>query len=113
MKKILIALLTTLTLSSCAAFERTVDYTAERTERLVEFVRDEAAQLKTETLNEVGKKIEEVVPVAVEAALNTEAVAFLVVSITCILAFLTVVAGLLLLGAMRTLYMRWRAPKDC
>lgn len=116
-----LALCATLALSSCGAFDGTLDKggivgrdlvthtTTElgklKTETIKE-VKQEISELKTEILQETREAIEEVTPKVVDAFLNAEAVAFLIVSITGLIGFVVVVAGLLLLGAARALWKR-------
>jgi hypothetical protein len=114
-----LALIALLTLSSCGALDGAVDHAAERTEALVVRTAEEIDRLKdeiiidiggikTEIIEEVGNKIEEVAPVVVDTALNTEAVAFLIVAVTFLLGLVVIVALVLLLGATRALYAKWR-----
>jgi hypothetical protein len=116
-----LTLCATLGLSSCGALDGTLDKgglvgrdlvthtTAElgklKTETIKE-VKHEISELKTEILRETRATIEEMTPKVVESFLNAEAVAFLIVSLTGLLGFVVVVAGMLLLGAARALWKR-------
>jgi len=84
-RKILASIALTLTLSSCAALDNTVDHAADRTQQLVD-----------ETLDGVDKKLEVIVPRAakeigdtldatLENFLNSDIVAFVIVGITGLL----------------------------
>lgn len=108
-----IALLAILALSSCGTLDSTVDRAGDRTEAVVTHAVTEIRSLKTETLTEVRNTIEEVTPKVVDQVLNTEAVAFLIVTFTFLLALVVIVALLLLLGAARTAYKRWQHTLDC
>lgn len=119
-----IALLALLTLSSCGTLDSAVDHAGDRTERVVTHttgevrklkneLKQDISELKTETLTEVRETVEEMVPKAVDQVLNTEAVAFLIVTVTFLLGLVVVVALILLLGAVRTLYKRMRHSRDC
>lgn len=116
------------TLSSCGTLDGTIDrggivledlvtHTTQelgklKTEALRE-IKEQMSDLKTETLREVKETIEEVTPQVIEDVMNSESVAFLIVSVTFLLGLVVVVALLLLLGAARTAYRRWQHPKDC
>ena len=106
MRRPLSVLLVALTLSSCGTIQDTVDHTAERTERLVDHTTQQLNQLKTETLKEVKETIEYVMPNIIETILNNEAVAFVIVSITCLLGLVVVVALVFILGLIRALWKR-------
>ena len=116
-----LTLCATLGLSSCGTLDGTVDRTGVvleavvthttqelgtlKTEAIKEF-KQEISELKTEILRETRETIEEMTPKLVESFLNAEAVAFLIVSLTGLLGFVVVIAGLLLLGAARALWKR-------
>ena len=123
-----LTLCATLGLSSCGALDGTLDKggivgrdlvthtTTElgklKTETLKE-VKSELSELKTETLREVRETIKEVTPQVVEDIMNSDAVAFLIVSVTLLGGLVVVVALLLLLGAARSAYKRWQHPRGC
>jgi tetrahydromethanopterin S-methyltransferase subunit G len=115
MKKILLALL--LSLSSCVT--RAVDHAADRSEQLIVVAKDKIAELKTETLNEMDQKIQEVVPrvakefgktvdASIDRFINSDLVAFLIVSVVSLLG--CVVLGLLYLAIH---YVRSRTKNKC
>lgn len=116
-----LTLCVTLGLSSCGALDGTLDKggvvgrdlvthtTTELGKLKTETIREvkrEISELKTEILRETRATIEEMTPKLVESFMNAEAVAFLIVSLTGLLGFVVVVAGMLLLGAARTLWRR-------
>ncbi len=123
-----LTLCATLGLSSCGTLDGTIDHggivledvvthtTQElgklKTETLKE-VKKEISELKTEVLQEVQETIKEVTPQVIEDVMNSDSVAFLIVSVTFLLGLVVIVALLLLLGAARAIYKRWRHPKDC
>jgi hypothetical protein len=83
-----------------------------KTETIKE-IRGELSELRSETLREVRKTIEEVTPQLVEDVMNSDSVAFLIVSVTLLGGLVVVVALLLLLDTARTVYKRWRHPQGC
>ena len=128
MKRLLSSLILCLTLNSCGIFDNTLDkggvvgrdlvthttteLGALKTETIQE-VKEGMSELKSEILQETRETIEEMTPKLVESFLNAEAVAFLIVSLTGLIGFVVVIAGLLLIGAARTVYRRWRHSRDC
>jgi len=126
MKRLLtsLALCTTLALNSCGVLDGTIDkgvlggkdlitHTTQEIGKLKDELTKDISQLKTETLQEVKTTIEEMMPELIETALNADAVAFLIVSIAGLLGLVVIAALLLLLGAARTAYKRWRHPLGC
>ena len=100
MRKILLALL--LSLSSCVS--GAVDHAADRSEQLIIVAKQQVADLKTETLNELDQKLQEIVPrvakefgktvdASIDRFINSDLVAFLIVSVVSLLG--CVVLGLL------------------
>ena len=123
MRKLLssLAICATLALSSCQALDNTIDHAGDRTEKLVthttqeirglkDELKEDLSKLKTEALSEVRTTIEEMTPVvverAVDKALNAEAVAFMIVSLTGLIGLVVVVAVLIILGFFRALWKR-------
>jgi hypothetical protein len=99
------------TLSSCTAIDRAADKGGE----LVVQFRKEMGTLKTETLNEVDKKLEIIVPRAINRVelvldnfLNSDVVAFVIVSATALLGAVVLVALFLLIGTARAWWRRKR-----
>lgn len=126
MRKLLTTILISaaLALNSCNALDGTIDkgvdggkelvtHASEEIGRLKTDVLQEVSQLKTEVLEEVKATVEEVMPKVVETVLNADGVAFLIVAVTGLLGLVVVTALLLLLGAFRAAYKRWRHPRNC
>ena len=124
MRRWLTSLLLCATLNSCGALDGTLDkggivgrdlvtHTVEEVRVLKTEVLKEISTLKTETLREVRETVKEVTPQLVEDVMNSESVAFLIVSVTALGGLVVVVALLLLLGAAKAVYKRWQHPKGC
>lgn len=124
MRRVLIALLAVLTLSSCGTLDDAVDRAGDRSERLVTHTTAEVRKLKdellkdiskakTEILNEVGYKVEDVIPRVVNEALNADGVAFMITTLVILLATVVITVLLLLVGFFRALYARLRHPASC
>ena len=116
-----LTLCATLGLSNCGTLDGTVDRTGVVLEKVVTHtteelgklktetlkeVKSELSELRTETLREVRETVKEITPQLVEDIMNSDSVAFLIVSITGLIGFVVVVAGLLLLGAAKALWRR-------
>jgi len=84
-----LALCATLGLSSCGAVSRVIDRAGERTEQI----------------------IKEVTPQVVESVFNTDAVAFLIVSVVGLGIIVVLVALLLLIGTARAWWKRIQLEK--
>ncbi len=115
MKRLLtsLALCATLALSSCGAVEHVIDQAGDEGKEIITHMTKEIGKLKTETLAEVRTTVEEMMPEVVASILNADAVAFLIVAVVALGGLVVIVALLLLLGAVKTAYKRWRHPKDC
>lgn len=108
MKKLLtsLALCVTLILSSCGAVDHAIEHASDETKEVITHMTQEIGKLKTETLEEVRATVEEVVPRVVESILNTDAIAFLIVSVVTLGGLVVIVALLLLLGTARAWWKR-------
>jgi len=111
---LLSALLATLTLPSCVA---AADRAADRGEELLAQFRTEMGKLKTETLEEVDQKLQVIVPRAIkeveqtlnttiENFLNSDVVAFAIVSATGLISIVVVIVLWLFLGTARAWWKR-------
>ena len=100
-------------LSSCGAVDHVIDQAGDETKKIIIHMTEEVGKLKTETLAGVRTTVEEMMPEVVASILNADAVAFLIVSVVALGGLVLIVALLLLLGAARAAYKRWRHPKDC
>lgn len=111
----------TLGLSSCGVLDKTIDKGGVvatevvtqmskelgdlKTEALKE-VKEAIAELRTDTLREVEKTIKEITPQIVEDVMNSDSVAFLIVSVVSLGSIVVLVALFLLLGSARAWWRR-------
>ncbi len=108
MKKLLMTMMLA-ALSSCGAFDTTIEKGVDGGKELVTHATEEIGKLKTEVLEEVRVTIEEVMPVVVETALNADGVAFLIVAVTGLLGLVVITALVVILRLMWNLWRRRRA----
>ena len=122
LKKILTATILSLSLSSCGAFNSTIDKTIEGGKELSTHIKDEFTVLRDETLKAVDKRLEQLGPLidervnnvgtmldaTVSGFLNSDLMAFIIVALTCLVGISLIFIIILVLGEARARWLKLR-----
>jgi len=104
--KIKALILTTLVLlTSCT----TISDAQDASKDVIDYIGAKADEITTNTLEKVESTVSETVPSVVNTILNSEGVAFLIVTISVLLGFVVIAALYLLIGSARAGWKRWVA----
>ena len=121
--RIAIAWIGILALSSCGTLNDTIDHGVDGGKEIVDHITEKVGEakteileetkglisaLKTETIQEVEEAVDRPLPRLINAILNADGVAFLIVSVTVLLGIIVLVALYLLIGSVRA-WWRMRA----